>query len=223
MKAAAKLALTAAAACLLPMTAFAQDSEPEDAMPWDGPGDLGEVAQTEPLQEEQTSEVEAAADEAADVAEDAAGNAMQSFAEAPALEVVEAFMAGLAAKDADAMSAVALDTAFLAFVRPGDDGDAARTMPLSRAIASLAETQPDISEPIRDPVVMADGPVAMVWAPYDFYVGDVRNHCGVNVFSLLRRDGDWRIASVVYSYLPNDCPPEGQAEDQAEDTTEDAE
>ncbi len=134
------------------------------------------------------------------------------------LAVINAFMDGIADKDTEAMSDAALDTAFLAFVRPDEGGDAARTMPLSRAITSLAETVPDINEPLRDATVMVDGPVAMVWAPYDFYVDGERNHCGVNVFSLIRRDGDWRIASVVYSYLPDDCPPEN-----AEEVTEGAE
>ena len=173
MKLAAKFALTAAAACLLPLSGAVQAQD--------------EVTETE---------VEAAAEAAAE--------------NVAVLGVVDAFMAGLSDKDAEAMSAVALDTAFLAFVRPDDNGDALRTMPLSRAITSLAETVPDISEPIRDPQVMSDGSVAMVWAPYDFYVDGVRNHCGVNVFSLLNRDGTWLIASVVYSYLPEGCPEEGE-------------
>jgi len=191
MKSAVKIVLAAAGVCLLPLSVQAQ--EQEDAMPWDVPGDVAEAQQD-------------AAGEAAMDAVAAAETALVQSANAEVLGVVQTFMDGLGDKDAEAMSAVALDTAFLAFVRPGEDGDAARTMPLARAISSLAETEPDISEPIRDPQVMVDGPVAMVWAPYDFYVEGTRNHCGVNVFSLLNRDGEWRIASVVYSYLPDDCP-----------------
>ncbi|KLI62984.1 hypothetical protein AAV99_13180 [Aurantiacibacter marinus] len=191
MKAAMKFAFATAAVCLLPLPAQAQDDRVGPAQAQDdtsGPG--------LPL-----SEASASTD-----------RADPASAQSDPLAAVEAFMAGLGAKDAEAMTAVALDAAYLAFVRPDDDGDAMRTMPLSRAITSLAETVPDISEPIRDPVVMVDGPVAMVWAPYEFYVAGTRNHCGVNVFSLLNRDGEWLIASVVYSYLPDDCP------DEAEDT-----
>lgn len=182
MKLAVESAIIAAAACLLPLPVTAQVNPEENADIVEFPADL------------------------------AIGDSMLLSAEEERiLTVVEAFMTGLGAKDAEAMTATALDTAFLAFVRPDEDGDAARTMPLARAITSLAETVPDIAEPIRDPRVMSDGTVAMVWAPYDFFVDGVRNHCGVNVFSLVNRDGDWLIASVVYSYLPDDCPEMAEA------------
>ena len=41
--------------------------------------------------------------------------------------------------------------------------------------------------------------VAMVWFPYDLYVGTTWSHCGVDVFSLMKTEGRWRVAAVVYS------------------------
>ncbi len=41
--------------------------------------------------------------------------------------------------------------------------------------------------------------VAQVWMPYDLYVGDKWSHCGVDAFTLLKREGQWRVAALMYT------------------------
>lgn len=41
--------------------------------------------------------------------------------------------------------------------------------------------------------------VAQVWMPYDLYLGDKWSHCGVDTFTLMKRDGRWRVAALVYT------------------------
>ena len=41
--------------------------------------------------------------------------------------------------------------------------------------------------------------VAQVWMPYDLYVGDTWSHCGVDAFTLMKRDGRWRVAALIYT------------------------
>lgn len=41
--------------------------------------------------------------------------------------------------------------------------------------------------------------VAQVWMPYDLYVGDTWSHCGVDTFTLMKREGRWRVASLIYT------------------------
>ena len=41
--------------------------------------------------------------------------------------------------------------------------------------------------------------VAEVWVPYDLYVGKSWSHCGVDVFTLLKTEGRWRVASLIYT------------------------
>lgn len=41
--------------------------------------------------------------------------------------------------------------------------------------------------------------VAQVWMPYDLYIGDNWSHCGVDTFTLMKREGRWRIASLIYT------------------------
>jgi ketosteroid isomerase-like protein len=49
------------------------------------------------------------------------------------------------------------------------------------------------------PEVRVNGPVAMVWYPYDLYIDGKWSHCGVDVFTLIRSDGRWRIATMTWS------------------------
>ena len=49
------------------------------------------------------------------------------------------------------------------------------------------------------PQAMVNGGVAMVWYPYDLYVNGAWSHCGVDVFTLVKSSGAWRIASLAWS------------------------
>jgi len=54
-----------------------------------------------------------------------------------------------------------------------------------------------IEERIHDPLVRIDNDLAMVWAPFDFLVDGKVDHCGSDLFNLVRKDGKWLIASVA--------------------------
>jgi hypothetical protein len=54
-----------------------------------------------------------------------------------------------------------------------------------------------IEERIHDPLVKIDNDLAMVWAPFDFLVDGKVDHCGTDLFNLVRQDGKWIIASVA--------------------------
>ena len=71
-----------------------------------------------------------------------------------------------------------------------------------------------------EPQVLVSGPVAMVWLPYDFYADNKWSHCGVDVFTLLKTEAGWRLATVIWSVdQPPSCqrhpagPPPGAASD----------
>lgn len=70
------------------------------------------------------------------------------------------------------------------------------------------------------PEVRISGPLAVVWLPYDFYLDGRWSHCGVDAFTLLKADGQWRIATLVWTVeQPPACerhpsgPPAGAAPD----------
>jgi hypothetical protein len=54
-----------------------------------------------------------------------------------------------------------------------------------------------IQERIHDPLVRVDHDLAVVWAPFEFLVDGKVDHCGTDLFNVVRADGQWVIASVA--------------------------
>jgi hypothetical protein len=54
-----------------------------------------------------------------------------------------------------------------------------------------------IEERIHDPLIRIDNDLAVIWAPFDFLVDGKVDHCGTDLFNLVRKDGKWLIASVA--------------------------
>ena len=50
-----------------------------------------------------------------------------------------------------------------------------------------------------DATVRVQDRVAQVWMPYDLYVGGKWSHCGVDTFTLMKSDGRWRVAALIYT------------------------
>ena len=62
-----------------------------------------------------------------------------------------------------------------------------------------------IEERIHDPLVRIDNDLAVVWAPFDFLVDGKVDHCGTDLFNLVRSDGKWLIAGIADTGR-KDCP-----------------
>jgi hypothetical protein len=45
--------------------------------------------------------------------------------------------------------------------------------------------------------VRVDHDLAVVWAPFDFLVDGKVDHCGTDLFNLVRTEGKWLIASIA--------------------------
>lgn len=52
-------------------------------------------------------------------------------------------------------------------------------------------------ERIEFGAIRIDGPLAMVWAPYQFYYKGKFHHCGVNSFQLVKLDDGWKIQYLI--------------------------
>lgn len=53
--------------------------------------------------------------------------------------------------------------------------------------------------------IKIDGDMAVAWTPYEFYVNDKFNHCGVNVFTMMKTDKGWKIIGIVDTRRKDDC------------------
>jgi hypothetical protein len=56
------------------------------------------------------------------------------------------------------------------------------------------------------PTVMIRGGIAVVWAPYEFWVDGETTHCGVDVFDFVKIDGQWRVSNSMWTVEPEACP-----------------
>lgn len=125
-------------------------------------------------------------------------------AEAGVIAAVNAVFEGMAKGDTDALSALMMDESQLLAMGPRG--------PQWRSGDSFASGFEGREEPVIErmwnPAVMIDGPMAMLWAPYDVYVGERWIHCGTDVFQLARVEGVWKVAFIGYTATqPPDCKP----------------
>jgi Domain of unknown function (DUF4440) len=62
-------------------------------------------------------------------------------------------------------------------------------------------------ERIQFETIKIDGPLALVWTPYNFYHNGKFSHCGVNSFQLVRFDGVWKIQYLIDTRRRTGCKP----------------
>jgi hypothetical protein len=114
--------------------------------------------------------------------------------EMPVLVPIHAMFDGMAARAAAAIEASALPGAVLVSMR---DGKPARMTVEAFADHIAKPAKVHIEERIHDPLVRIDHDLAMVWAPFEFLMDGRPDHCGTDLFALIRSDGKWLIASIA--------------------------
>jgi len=110
------------------------------------------------------------------------------------LAPVNALFAGMTKRDAAAMKAPVLPGGAMVLMRDGK--------PTQMTFEAFADRvgrpgTTHIEERIHDPLVRIDSDLAVVWAPFEFLVDGKVDHCGTDLFNLVRVDGKWLIASVA--------------------------
>jgi hypothetical protein len=119
------------------------------------------------------------------------------------LAPIQAMFAGMSARDAAAIKKPTLPGGTMVLMRDG------KPMQITFEDFAARVSKPGgtakIEERIHDPLVKIDNDLAVVWAPFNFYVDGKVNHCGTDLFNLVRQNGEWFIASVADTSR-NDCP-----------------
>ena len=118
------------------------------------------------------------------------------------LAPVKAMFDGMAKRDAAAIKEPLLAGGSMVLMRDGK--------PTQMTFEAFADRvgrpgTTHIEERIHDPLVRIDNDLAMVWAPFEFLVDGKVDHCGTDLFNLVRTDGRWFIASVADTGR-KDCP-----------------
>jgi hypothetical protein len=124
-------------------------------------------------------------------------SAQESAAPTAVLAVADSALAAITRGDMTAFTDLMLPEAVLfpTSTRDGATRYRVRTRAEQRASASRAA----VTERGFRPEVRVNGPLAMVWYPYDLYIDGKWSHCGVDVFTLIRHEGQWRIATMAWS------------------------
>jgi hypothetical protein len=121
------------------------------------------------------------------------------------LAVAQAFFDGMEKASPEAMRATVLPNAQFMGVRKQPDG----SVKISRIAFEDSygkRMDPGVKEWIWSPVIIRRGALATLTAPYEVSRDGKTLHCGIDVFTLAKADGAWKIASISWTAEPDACP-----------------
>ncbi len=121
------------------------------------------------------------------------------------LVAAQAFFDGLEKGDAAAMRAVLLPDARLMSLTSKPDGSVT-TRRFGFEESFGAKPPVGVKEWMWSPVIIRRGALATVTAPYEVSRDGKTAHCGIDVFTLIKQDGAWKIASISWTAEPDACP-----------------
>jgi hypothetical protein len=131
------------------------------------------------------------------------------------LAVVQRFLDALSARDSAACRATLIPEGQLQVLNEGVAGAKPSFTPLGQFAERVATWKERPLERIWNPTVLVHGRIATVWAPYDFHRDGKFSHSGVDVFTLMRSESEWKIVTLAFTMEPNapsrhpDGPPRG--------------
>jgi hypothetical protein len=130
----------------------------------------------------------------------------QSTAEADILAVMDAYMLEISANDLAAMDARQTPEGMTYRIRSREDGGwDVVAQPNCYWVAAERADNSTYRERYWSPTVLIRGGMAVVWAPYEFWVNGVTSHCGVDVFSFVKIDGTWKVSNSMWTVEPEAC------------------
>jgi hypothetical protein len=130
----------------------------------------------------------------------------QSGEEAAVLEAMDRYMTAISESNHEAQAAMQAPGGMTYQWRPTESGDMHIT----------AHPNSYWSDPSRDdgrvfrerywsPSVIIRGGIAVVWAPYEFWIDGETSHCGVDVVDFVKIDGKWLVSNAMWTVEPDAC------------------
>jgi len=118
------------------------------------------------------------------------------------LTIVNAFFSTMEQKDSIAFNNLFLENAYAYSVRQQGDSSLVRN-----SLLKASSSKHTLKERLREEeiTIHINQHIAAVWAPYDFWINDKHSHCGYEVFTLIKKEGTWKIASLTYSVEQDAC------------------
>ena len=126
--------------------------------------------------------------------------------EAAVMAPINAMFAGMAARDPQKLLAQLRPEGGATVAIEGADGKRIVShLSWSEFAAHLKPGPEKLEERLTDPAIEVDGDIAMVWAPYTFFIDGKAHHCGIDHFDLVREAGAWKILNVTWSQRTTGC------------------
>lgn len=121
------------------------------------------------------------------------------------LAATQAFFDGMAAASPEALRAVTLPGAVLTSVRPQADG----TSKISRTAFEDSfgkAVPPGLKEWMWSTLIVRHTNLATVTGPFELTKDGKTVHCGMQVFTLAKPEGAWKVAAISWTAEPEACP-----------------
>jgi len=118
------------------------------------------------------------------------------------LNVVNEFFNTMEKKDSVAFNNLFIENAQAYSIRKKGDSTI-----VGNSILKASTSKNTLKERLREEeiTIHINKNVAAVWAPYDFWIDNEHSHCGYEVFTLVKKDRYWKIASLTYSVNKEGC------------------
>ena len=118
------------------------------------------------------------------------------------LSVVQSLFDALANRDGETLRALLHHDVVMRSVEMASDGERSiATSTVDDLVARVEGSAEVLTERMFDPEVRISGDLAMVWTPYDFYVGEALSHCGADAFVLVRGGDGWQVTGLSWTRL----------------------
>jgi len=126
--------------------------------------------------------------------------------EGAVLEAMDRYMTAISGSDHATMAAMQAPDGMTYQWRPTGDGDMRIT---AHPTSFWSDPSRDDGRAYRErywsPHVMIRGGIAVVWAPYQFWIDGQTSHCGVDVVDFVKIDGEWRVSNAMWTVEPEAC------------------
>jgi hypothetical protein len=129
----------------------------------------------------------------------------QTPAEQAVLAPVNAMFDGMTKRDSAIIKDAFIPGATMVLMRDGTPAQMTADAFADRIGHPAHPSNAKIEERIHSPLIRIDNDLAVVWAPFDFLIDGKVDHCGTDLFNLVRANGKWLIASVADTGR-KDCP-----------------
>ena len=125
---------------------------------------------------------------------------------AAVLAAADRYMTAISVKDHATMNAMNMPNSMSWSARPAKDGKL-QIVPRPNTWWTDPANQNNLAlrERYWSPTVLLRGPLAVVWAPYEFWVNGKTSHCGVDVFDFVKVDDQWRVANAMWTVETSAC------------------